>query len=351
MRILAIESSCDESAAAIVEDGRTLLANAVQSQVKMHAEFGGVVPELASRAHVAAVIPVIEACLRQAGLTPEDMDAVAVTAGPGLAGSLLVGVSAAKALAYAAQKPLYAIHHIAAHIAANFLSHPDFEPPFLALVASGGHSHLIYCDDSFHFQIVGRSRDDAAGEALDKIARALGLAYPGGPEIERLARKGNPKALRFPKPKLEGDFDYSFSGVKTAGLNALQKLKQEGARRGVPWQSLLSEEDFCASYQEAVFAQLEEKVMAAASALGVGRIALAGGVAANRALRERLADSCARQGKTFYVPELVYCTDNAAMVAAMAYFEILGGKKEAGLRLNAQSVWDAEKYAEAAPRR
>ncbi|MDO5732903.1 MAG: tRNA (adenosine(37)-N6)-threonylcarbamoyltransferase complex transferase subunit TsaD [Eubacteriales bacterium] len=349
MKILAIESSCDESACAIVEDGRHVLANVVASQADLHASFGGVVPEIASREHIHAMMPVVDRCLKLAKLEFSDIDCIAVTAGPGLIGALLVGVSVAKALAFALNKNLYAIHHIAAHIAGNFLTHPDFEAPFLCLVVSGGHSHLIHCDESWHFKIIGRTRDDAAGEALDKIARALKLPYPGGPKIEAEAQSGKLGQLRFPKVKIEHPYDYSFSGVKSAALNYLQKIEAEAKRRNCSAEAIISRSDFCADYQEAIFSQLTEKAMAACRDLSVERFAIAGGVAANQTLRNRLANACELEGIRFFAPERKYCTDNAAMVGSICYYEILAGAKPATWDLNAKSTWDAEQYLKNAP--
>lgn len=344
MLILGIESSCDETAASIVEDGRKIISNVVFSQIDMHAKFGGVVPEIASRSHVDSIIPVIDECLSKAGMGFDKLDAIAVTAGPGLAGALLVGVSAAKALAYANNKPLYAIHHIASHIAANFLSHKDFQPPFLALVVSGGHSHLIYCSEDWKFNIIGRTVDDASGEALDKIARALGLSYPGGPVIEKLAKLGDPNKLKYPHIKLQGEFDFSFSGLKTCALNYINKISHEAEKRNCNFADIIRIEDFVASYQEAIFAQLENKTQKALKTYNINRFALAGGVAANLTLQERLSNMCRSLNVDFFAPKREFCTDNAAMVAAMAYYEILSGKERASMSLDAKSVWDAETY-------
>jgi len=310
--ILAIESSCDETAAAVVEDGRRALANIIASQVDIHRLYGGVVPELASRRHLQAIMPVSEAALREAGLTLAELDAIAVAAGPGLAGPLLVGVSYAKALAFALAKPLIAVHHWQAHIAAINLVH-ELTPPYLALVASGSHSGLIAVEEDGQ-ELIGQSLDDAAGEAFDKIARALGLPYPGGPEIEKAALKGRRDFCAFPRASLENPFDFSFSGLKSAVLNELNRRLCKGETL-TP--QLVS--DFAASAQEAIADVLSARAVAAARQLGLGTIVLAGGVAANSRLRELLDERARLAGLTALYPPPAYCTDNAAMVGAAAY--------------------------------
>ena len=325
--ILAIESSCDETAAAVVKNGRTVLSNVISSQIALHTLYGGVVPEIASRAHVEACDRVIDEALRQAGMTFKDVDACAVTYGPGLVGALLVGVSMAKGLAYALKKPLVGVHHIEGHVAANYVEHPDLEPPFAALVVSGGHTHLVEVLDYGVFRIVGKTRDDAAGEAFDKVARAIGLGYPGGPKIDRKAKEGNPDAILFPKAKVDGSvYDFSFSGLKSAVLNYLN----HAAMTGEP----VNDADLAASFQKAVVDVLTERVEAFLDESGYRKFALAGGVASNSALRESLKMMCERKGVSFYVPSPVLCTDNAAMIGAAGYYEYLKGARS-GWDLNA----------------
>ena len=337
MRILALESSCDEMAASLVEDGRHVLASSVASQISLHRHFGGVVPEIASRKHVEALIPVLDSCLDQVPGGWEAVDALAVTAGPGLVGSLLVAVTAAKALALALNKPLYGIHHNAGHIAANYLCHEDFSPPFICLVASGGHSHIVYCADYGQFELLGRSRDDAAGEAFDKVARVLGLPYPGGPEIDRLAQEGRADAFTFPEAKLGASLDFSFSGLKTYAINRIHQAEQRG--------ETLNKADFAASFQRAVVQTLCHKALEACRQKGLRRLALAGGVAANRQLRERLAAESQALGLDFYCPELRYCTDNADMIGAAAYYYIQAGAPPADSGLNARASWSLEDFS------
>ena len=291
--ILAIESSCDETAAAVVKNGRTVCSNVISSQIETHTVYGGVVPEIASREHIKAVNYVIERALAEAGERLEDMTAIAVTYGPGLVGALLVGVAEAKAIAYAAGKPLVGVHHIEGHVAANFIENPDLEPPFVCLIVSGGHTHLVIVRDYGEFEIIGRTRDDAAGEAFDKVARAIGLGYPGGPKIDRAAREGNPEAIVFPRGRVEGSpYDFSFSGLKSAVLNYLNH------------------------------------------AYGFDKLAIAGGVAANTALRAAMEKACKKSGIRFYYPSPIFCTDNAAMIGSAAYYEYMKGNL-AGWDLNA----------------
>lgn len=330
VRVLAIETSCDETAAAVVENGRVVLSNVVHTQIPLHAPYGGVVPEIASRSHVSMIGPVVARALEQAGMALSDVDAVAVTHGPGLVGALLVGLSYAKGLALAAGLPFIGVHHIAAHIAANYLTHPSLEPPFTCLVASGGHSHIVLVERCDRCVLLGRTRDDAAGEAFDKAARALGLPYPGGPNLERLAETGDPTRYRFHSAFNEGEgFDFSFSGIKTALVNRIEQARRAGERLG--------EADLAASFQRTVVDILAQKsVRAALSQPGEAgkKLALAGGVSANRALREAMNHRAAEAGLAFYCPDLRYCTDNAAMVGAAAYGRLRAGKIDA-LSLNA----------------
>ena len=325
--ILSIESSCDETAAAIVVDGREVKSNIIYSQIELHKLYGGVVPEIASRKHVEKVNQVIRAAIEEAHVTWDDIDAVAVTYGPGLVGALLVGVSAAKAVAYAKKKPLVGVHHIEGHIAANYIEHPDLEPPFMCMVASGGHSHLVYVKDYTTFEIVGRTRDDAAGEAFDKVARAIGLGYPGGPKIDKLAKEGNKEAIHFPRAFMEdAPYDFSFSGLKSAVLNYINGCKMKGES--------FDPADLAASFQKAVVEVLVGNSMKAAEELGISKFAIAGGVASNSALREAMIEACEKRKMKFYRPSPILCTDNAAMIGAAAYYEYISGAR-AGLDLNA----------------
>jgi len=327
MTILALESSCDETAAAVVTDGRAALSNVVASQVEAHKIYGGVVPEIASRMHVEAISGVTEEALRQAGLTLEGIGAVAVTHAPGLVGALLVGVNYAKGLAYAAGKPLIAVHHLRAHIAANYLTHADLAPPFLALVVSGGHTHIVEVADYTTFRVLGRTRDDAAGEALDKTARVLGLPYPGGMHLDKLGLGGDQKAFKFPRPKVANSpYDFSFSGLKTAALNQINQFSIQHSAFGI--------EDFAASFQFAVADYLCTNTLLAARAGGHTKVVLAGGVCANSVLRAEMARRCGAEGLALYLPALPYCGDNAAMVGAQGYYESLAGNF-AGPELNA----------------
>ncbi len=312
--ILGIETSCDETAAAVVKNGKEVLSNVISSQVALHAEFGGVVPEIASRNHLEKIDEVIRLAVKEAGISMQELTAIAVTVGPGLVGALLVGVSEAKALAFALGKPLVPVHHIEGHIAANFISNPECEPPFVCLVASGGHSHLLLVEDYGKIRIYGRTRDDAAGEAFDKVARAVGLGYPGGPKLEKMAKEGNPHAYHFPTAKMEdAPYDFSFSGVKSAVLNEMNRKKMLGEEVRVA--------DLCASFQENVTEVLSEKAIALCKELHINRLSIAGGVAANGKLREKMEEKAKQEGIGFFCPKLILCTDNAAMIAAAAYHE------------------------------
>ncbi len=325
MLILGIESSCDETAAAVVEDGRIIRSNQVASQAAEHNLYGGVVPEIASRRHIEAISTVVQAALDEAGVTVQDLGAVAVTFAPGLIGGLLVGVNFAKGLAFAADKPLVPVHHLRGHIAALYLTHPDLEPPFLCLVASGGHSHIIQVEDYTRFHVLGRTVDDAAGEAFDKVSRTLGLGYPGGPAVAKAALGGNPSAYRLPTPKLAGRYDVSFSGLKTAVLNLVNQAKMRGEEISVP--------DMAASFQFRVTEILAEKLMLAARETGAKKVCIAGGVAANLVLRDLLERDCAEIGASLYLPRLSLCGDNAAMIGSAGYYEYRAGAR-AGADLN-----------------
>ena len=316
--ILGIETSCDETSAAVVKNGRQVLSNIISSQVDLHQKYGGVVPEIASRKHVELIMPVIHQALEEAGTGLAEIDAVGVTYGPGLIGALLVGLSAAKGLAYASGRPLIGIHHIEGHIAANYIQHPQLEPPFICLVVSGGHSHIVSVRDYDSFEILGQTRDDAAGEAFDKIARTIGLGYPGGPLIDKAAKVGNSSAVDFPRVYFEdGSLDFSFSGLKTAVMNHINNHDQKGEP--------FSREDIAASFQQAVVDVLVSNTLKAAALTGTRVITLAGGVAANSALRERMKNAAEKNGLRLYYPDIVLCTDNAAMIACAAYYELKKG--------------------------
>lgn len=325
--ILAIESSCDETAAAVVKNGRTVLSNVISSQIDLHTLYGGVVPEIASRKHIERINQVIGQALTEAGVTLPELTAIGVTYGPGLVGALLVGVAEAKAIAYAANKPLIGVHHIEGHVSANFIENPDLEPPFICLIVSGGHTHLVVVKDYGEFDIIGRTRDDAAGEAFDKVARAVGLGYPGGPKVDKAARHGNPDAIVFPRAKVEGaPYDFSFSGLKSAVLNYINHARMTGEEIVIP--------DLAASFQHAVIAALVSRTIMAAKEYGYERLAIAGGVASNTALRQAMKDACEKEGLHFYYPSPEYCTDNAAMIGTAAYYEYLKGTRH-GWDLNA----------------
>ena len=325
--ILAIESSCDETAAAVVKNGREVLSNVISSQIDLHTIYGGVVPEIASRKHTENINPVIREALSSANVTLKDMDAIAVTYGPGLVGALLVGVSEAKAISFATGIPLIGVHHIEGHISANYIENKDLEPPFVCLVVSGGHSHLVKVLDYGEYEILGRTRDDAAGEAFDKVARAIGLGYPGGPKIDKVAKSGNPDAISFPRAKVVGsEYDFSFSGLKSAVLNYLNSCEMKGEQIVV--------EDVAASFQKAVVDVLTEHSVRAVLESGMKKFALAGGVASNSALRESVAKAMEAEGVSFYKPSPILCTDNAAMIGAAGYYEFIKGQRS-GYDLNA----------------
>ena len=325
--ILAIESSCDETAASVVKNGRCVLSNIISSQIAIHTLYGGVVPEIASRKHIEKINQVVEAALKEADVTLDDIDAIGVTYGPGLVGALLVGVAEAKAIAYAKKKPLVGVHHIEGHVSANYIEPPDLEPPFLCEIISGGHTHLVIVKDYGSFEILGRTRDDAAGEAFDKVARAIGLGYPGGPKIDKLAKEGNPHAIDFPRAHMEDvPYDFSFSGVKSAVLNHLNKCRMTGEP--------IVEADIAASFQQAVVDVLVDNAIRAAKDYHMDRLAIAGGVASNGALRAAMEAACEKEGIRFYRPSPIFCTDNAAMIGVAAYYEYQKGTRH-GWDLNA----------------
>jgi len=320
VKILAIESSCDETAAAVVVNGRDVRSNVISSQIALHTLYGGVVPEIASRKHIEKIDQVISAALDQAGETLESIDAIAVTYGPGLVGALLVGVAEAKAIAFAADKPLIGVHHIEGHICANYIEYPQLAPPFACLVVSGGHTHLVMVQDYGKYEVLGRTRDDAAGEAFDKVARAIGLGYPGGPKIDAAAREGNAEAIAFPRAKVAGsDYDFSFSGLKSAVLNYLNGCRMKGEE--------IVAADVAASFQKAVVDVLVEHAMHAVDEFGFTSMALAGGVASNSALRSAMQTACEKKGIAFYRPAPILCTDNAAMIGAAGYYDFIHGKR------------------------
>lgn len=325
--ILAIESSCDETAAAVVKDGREVLSNIISSQIELHKLYGGVVPEIASRKHIEKINQVVEEALRDAKASFDDIDAIAVTYGPGLVGALLVGVAFAKSLSFATKIPLVGVHHIEGHISANFIENKELEPPFLCLVVSGGHTHLVLVQDYGRYEILGRTRDDAAGEAFDKVARAIGLGYPGGPKIEELSKQGNEKAIPFPRAKVnDGMYDFSFSGLKSAVLNYLNGCKMKG--------ETICEADIAASFQKAVIDVLVMRTMEAAEEFQIKKCAIAGGVASNKTLRAAVEKACLECGIQFYHPSPIFCTDNAAMIGAAGYYEYRIGVRH-GWDLNA----------------
>ena len=325
--ILAIESSCDETAAAVVKNGREVLSNVISSQIELHKLYGGVVPEIASRKHIEKINPVIREALSDSGMTLEDMDAIGVTYGPGLVGALLVGVAAAKAISYAKNIPLVGVHHIEGHISANYIENKELEPPFLGMVVSGGHTHLVLVKDYGKYEILGRTRDDAAGEAFDKVARAIGLGYPGGPKIDKLAKEGDPKAIAFPRAHIaDAPLDFSFSGLKSSVLNYINSCEMKHVE--------INRADVAASFQAAVVDAIVDHTIEAAKMYQIRKVALAGGVASNSALRQAMKERCEKEKLEFFYPSPVLCTDNAAMIGCAAYYEYLAGTRH-GLDLNA----------------
>ncbi|MBO5239785.1 MAG: tRNA (adenosine(37)-N6)-threonylcarbamoyltransferase complex transferase subunit TsaD [Lachnospiraceae bacterium] len=327
VKILAIESSCDETAAAVVVNGRDVRSNIISSQIDLHTIYGGVVPEIASRKHVENINYVIQEALDTAHMTLDDLDAVAVTYGPGLVGALLVGVAEAKAISYGKNLPLIGVHHIEGHISANYIENKDLEPPYICLVVSGGHSHLVKVSDYGEYEVLGRTRDDAAGEAFDKVARAIGLGYPGGPKIDKVSKMGNPHAISFPRANIaDHPYDFSFSGLKSAVLNYLNQCEMKGES--------YNQADVAASFQQAVVDVLTEHARMAVEETGMKKLAIAGGVASNSALRQAMKDMCEKNHIDFYYPSPILCTDNAAMIGAAAYYEFLKGVRH-GLDLNA----------------
>ena len=327
MLILAIESSCDETAAAVVRNGREVLSNVINTQIAIHTEYGGVVPEIASRKHIENINPVVKMALSDAGVTLDDITAIGVTYGPGLVGALLVGVAEAKAIAFAKNKPLVGVHHIEGHISANYVENKELEPPFVALVVSGGHTHLVKVNDYGEYEIVGKTRDDAAGEAFDKVARAIGLGYPGGPKIDKLAKEGNPDALEFPRAHVDdAPYDFSFSGIKSAVLNYINSANMHGEE--------INRADVAASFQKAVVDALVSRAVRLTKESGMDKLAIAGGVASNSALRETVKQECEKNNIRFFSPSPKLCTDNAAMIGAAAYYEYIKGVRH-GYDLNA----------------
>ncbi len=325
--ILAIESSCDETAAAVVKNGREVLSNIISSQIELHKLYGGVVPEIASRKHIEKINPVIREALAEAGMKLGDMDAIGVTYGPGLVGALLVGVAAAKAISYAKNIPLVGVHHIEGHISANYIENKDLDPPFLGMVVSGGHTHLVMVEDYGKYEILGKTRDDAAGEAFDKVARAIGLGYPGGPKIDKLAKEGNPRAIAFPRAHVaDAPLDFSFSGLKSSVLNYINSCEMKHQK--------ICRADVAASFQAAVVDAIVSHTILAAKTYHIDKVALAGGVASNSALRQAMKEKCEAAGLKFYYPSPILCTDNAAMIGCAAYYEYLAGTRH-GLDLNA----------------
>lgn len=326
--ILAIESSCDETSAAVVVNGREVLSNVIASQISTHEKYGGVVPEVASRMHIEAVSGVVEEALLEANITLDKIDAIGVTYGPGLVGALLVGLQFAKGLAFSSKKPLVGVNHIEGHICANYIQHKDLKPPFVSLVVSGGHTFIVHVKDYGKYEVIGQTRDDAAGEAYDKVARALGLGYPGGPKIDKLAKEGNPKAIVFPKANFhEETLDFSFSGVKSAVLNYLNKCKMQNIE--------VNKADVAASFQQAVVDVLKDNVLLTCKKKNVKTIAIAGGVASNSTLRETLINAASKRGIEVLFPAPILCTDNAAMIGSAAYFNFINGKIS-DLNLNAK---------------
>ncbi len=327
IKILAIETSCDETAAAVVVNGRDVRSNIISSQIALHTLYGGVVPEIASRKHIEKIDQVITEALKQAEMTLDDIDVIGVTYGPGLVGALLVGVAEAKAISYAKHIPLIGVHHIEGHISANYIENKELEPPFLCLIVSGGHTHLVKVNDYGRYEILGRTVDDAAGEAFDKVARAIGLGYPGGPKIEQVSKEGNPAAIHFPRAHVTGEsYNFSFSGMKSAVLNYLNSCQMKGVE--------IIQADVAASFQQAVIDVLTGNVRRALQETGIKKFAIAGGVASNGTLRKAVEEVCDSYGAEFYRPSPVFCTDNAAMIGAAAYYDYLAGARS-GLDLNA----------------
>ena len=327
VKILAIESSCDETAAAVVVNGREALSNVISSQIDTHTLYGGVVPEIASRKHIENINYVIERALDEAGCTLEDIDAVGVTYGPGLVGALLVGVAEAKAICFAKNIPLVGVHHIEGHICANYVENKDLEPPFVCLVVSGGHTHLVVVEDYGKYKILGKTRDDAAGEAFDKVARAIGLGYPGGPKIDKVSQNGNPHAYEFPRGKItDSVYDFSFSGLKSAVLNQLNVSAMKGEE--------INQADIGASFQKSVVDSLVTRAMHALEETGMKKLAIAGGVASNTAIRKAFEEECEKRNIKFYRPSPILCTDNAVMIGSAAYYEYINGVRH-GWDLNA----------------
>ncbi len=327
VNILAIETSCDETAAAVVRNGREVLSNIISSQIEIHKIYGGVVPEIASRRHIEKINQVIDEALKEANITLNDIDAIGVTYGPGLVGALLVGVATAKAISYATKKPLIGVHHIEGHVSANYIENKELKPPFLCLIVSGGHTHLVLVKDYGEYEVIGKTRDDAAGEAYDKVARAIGLGYPGGPKIDKLAKEGNSRAIAFPRAHIEGaPYDFSFSGLKSAVLNYLNSCEMKHEE--------INKADVAAAFQDAVVDVLVSKTIQAAKDYGMKKVAIAGGVAANSALQKTMEAACIEHGLEFYHPSQIFCTDNAAMIGSAAYYEYLKGRLS-GLDLNA----------------
>ncbi len=325
--ILSIESSCDETAAAVVKNGREVISSVISTQVPIHTLYGGVVPEIASRKHIERVNQVIEQALQDAKMTLDDIDAIAVTRGPGLVGALLVGVSVAKAISYAKNIPLVGVHHIEGHICANYIEYPTLEPPFMCLVVSGGHTHLVNVSNYGEYEVLGRTRDDAAGEAFDKIGREIGLGYPGGPKIEAAAKEGNPNAVDLPRAVVNDNvYDFSFSGLKSATLNYLNSVRMKGEEVNVP--------DVAASFQQAVVDALVEHAMLGVTEYGAKKLAIAGGVASNSTFREAMKTACEDKGIEFFCPSKILCTDNAAMIGCAGYYEYISGRRD-GLDLDA----------------
>lgn len=324
--ILGIETSCDETSASVVKNGREILSNVISSQINIHKAYGGVVPEIASRKHVELINPVISEAVKTSGIKLQDIDAIGVTYGPGLIGALLVGVAAAKGLAFALKKPLVGVHHIEGHISANYLQNKELEPPFLCLVVSGGHSHIVHVKSHLEYEVLGQTRDDAAGEAFDKVARALGLGYPGGPVIDKVAKEGDPNAIIFPRTHFQDSYDFSFSGIKTSVLNYLNKQEQKGIE--------VNTADVCASFQNAVVEVLVENTIRAAKDLEIDKVALAGGVAANSYLRKILKEKSEENKLNVFYPDPILCTDNAAMISCAAFYNFMSNKV-ADLQLNA----------------